>query len=216
MNDSQGVDLDALQGRPAYHHSDADSSSRRLPFHGNDSFPPTPYDDSFQARIDSNAKLLSNAQRRPTSSPRSVSFAPTTSRYSFLGGPPRDPNGPSRSWSCKPRWHSSFSMYLSFLFGLLCAIGHHIFYHYLDGEPAVSQSQMLRYGTFLAYGAKAGFSAAVVSALKQRVWVTVRTRFMSVTALDSMFAAAEDMVAMFDWEFLSGAKAAFALALFAW
>lgn len=107
-------------------------------------------------------------------------------------------------------------MHICFIFGILCAVGHHIFYTSLDGEMAENQSEMLRYGTLLAYGAKAGFSAAVVSAFKQRVWVTVRSRFMSIKTLDSMFAAAEDMVAMLDFEFLRDAKAAYALALFAW
>lgn len=107
-------------------------------------------------------------------------------------------------------------MYVCFIFGLLCAVGHHIFYASLDGMVAGDQSEMLRYGTILAYAAKAGFSAAVISAFKQRVWVTVRTRFMSIRALDSMFSAAEDMVSMLNFEFLRHAKGAYALALFAW
>lgn len=60
------------------------------------------------------------------------------------------------------------------------------------------------------------FSAAVISAFKQRTWLTVRNRFLSIRALDSIFAAAEDVVAMFNLEFFCAAQGAFALAFFAW
>lgn len=107
-------------------------------------------------------------------------------------------------------------MYLCFIAGMLCAVGHHLFYASLDGAPTEKQTQALRYGTFLAYAAKAGFSAAVISAFKQRAWVTVRSRFMTISALDSMFSATESMLAMLNWDFMKDAKGAFALALFAW
>lgn len=107
-------------------------------------------------------------------------------------------------------------MYICFLFGIVCAAGHHIFYKSLDGKPAMAQTVMLRYGTLLSYAAKASFSAAVITAFKQRIWWTVRTRFMSIQALDSMFAAAENIMSMLDLDFLRGAKAAYALVLFAW
>ena len=107
-------------------------------------------------------------------------------------------------------------MYLFFTLGLACAIGHHIFYNALNGRVADNQIQMLRYGTLLAFAAKAGLSAAVVVAFRERTWTTVRTRFMSVAGLDSLFAAAEDLVALFNWEFISKAKTAAALAVFVW
>jgi len=107
-------------------------------------------------------------------------------------------------------------MYLFFTLGLACAIGHHVFYNALDGHVADNQLQMLRYGTVLAFAAKAGLSAAVVMAFRETTWTTVRTRFMSVAALDSLFAAAEDLVALFNWEFVARAKTAAGLALFVW
>jgi len=107
-------------------------------------------------------------------------------------------------------------MYVCFLFGLACAIGHHIFYNALDGQVADSQIQMLRYGTVLAFAAKAGLGAAVVSAYRQRVWTTVKTRLMTVGAIDSLFAAAEDLTALLNWGFFKGAKTAAALACFGW
>lgn len=233
--DDDGVDLSSLKaGRPGpgpiqrqgpeplYHQQNA--STTRMPFHGDESFPgtpqlytPEPYSGQYAgAQRDSQAELLLDSQRNRHSS-RSVSFGPSTT-FMYPGQDKAPPSRASslRPRSCSPRWQSSFSMYICFIFGLLCAIGHHIFYDSLDGEPAESQTEMLRYGTFLAYAAKAGFSAAAISAFKQRIWVTVRSRFMSISALDSMFAAAEDMTALLNWEFIKDAKAAFALVFFAW
>ncbi|KAK6957205.1 hypothetical protein Daesc_002491 [Daldinia eschscholtzii] len=86
----------------------------------------------------------------------------------------------------------------------------------LDGKPAVDQLTMLRYGTVLSFAAKAGLVAAVVVAFKQRIWITVRNKFLSVTALDSLFAAAEDAGALFNIEIYKQAKIAMLLAAFEW
>lgn len=107
-------------------------------------------------------------------------------------------------------------MYLSFLFGVICAIGHHIFYKILSGKEATSQIAMLRYGTILSFAAKAGLVAAIVIAFKQRIWTTVRSKFLSVAALDSLFAATEDMTALFNAEVFQRARIAMILAIFVW
>ncbi|KAK4447953.1 putative formylmethionine deformylase-like protein, partial [Podospora aff. communis PSN243] len=75
---------------------------------------------------------------------------------------------------------------------------------------------MLRYGMALAFASKAGLSAAVVLAFRQRVWTTVRTKMMRVVALDSLFAATEDLWALLNWEVIRTAKVAVALAVFVW
>ncbi|KAF6831177.1 hypothetical protein CPLU01_06875 [Colletotrichum plurivorum] len=127
------------------------------------------------------------------------------------------PNEPSKSFRMrKPHWNSSWNMYLWLLLGIGFAIGHHVFYQTLDGQPADDQVRMLRYGTILAFAAKASLGAAVISAYHQRIWSTVRSRLMSIAALDSMFAATENFIALLNWEFLKSAKAAAALALFVW
>ncbi|KAF3810866.1 hypothetical protein GCG54_00003043 [Colletotrichum gloeosporioides] len=113
-------------------------------------------------------------------------------------------------------WHSSWNMYLWLVVGICFAVGHHAFYASLDGHPADDQVRMLRYGTILAFMAKASLGAAVISAFQQRIWATVRSRILSIAALDSMFAATENLIAFLNWEFLKGAKATAALALFVW
>lgn len=229
------IDLSSLGDTPPYF-SGPTSPTTRMPFHGDESFarspqlsPEMPGSSFVRGKaygMQSSAQLLPDGGQPLASPARSVSFSttPMTVHQSYPSPEFRSPRrGSTVGWTnrrssrcCTPRWHPSFSMYVCFVFGILCAVGHHIFYTSLDGQIADNQSGMLRYGTLLAYGAKAGFSAAVVSAFKQRVWVTVRSRFMSIKGLDSMFAAAEDMVAMLDFEFMRDAKAAYALALFAW
>ncbi|KAI0382315.1 hypothetical protein F5Y04DRAFT_52790 [Hypomontagnella monticulosa] len=117
-----------------------------------------------------------------------------------------------RWWHWRPAWF----MYVSFFFGVACAIGHHIFYKSLDGKPAVNQLAMLRYGTVISFAAKAGLVAAVVMAFRQRIWATVRSKFLSVAALDSLFAATEDVTAMLNFEIYKRAKIAVLLAMFVW
>jgi hypothetical protein len=237
--DDAGVDLSSLKERsidppglgplqqpgpesPLYNQQN--TSTTRMPFHGDESFPgtpklytPEPYNGQYAgAQRDSQADLLLDSHRNMHSS-RSVSFGPsTTFAYPSQGRPPPSRGSSLRPRSCTPRWQKSFIMYICLVFGVLCAVGHHIFYSALDGEPAEEQTKMLRYGTILAFAAKAALSAAAISAFKQRIWVTVRSRFMSISALDSMFAATEDLTALFNWEFVRDAKAAFALVLFAW
>lgn len=173
---------------------------------------------------------------RRTKLPRAVSFAPLSSYPGEAGGrhatfrsssswPPSEPASsldqirwcgvvsPGQWWWW---WHPSFTMYLCFALGLVFAVGHHLYYASLDGTPAEEQTWTLRYGSILAYAAKAGLSAAVIAAYKQRVWVTVRNRFLAVGALDALFAAGEDMAALLNLGFLRGAVGAYLLAAFAW
>ncbi|KAI5859249.1 hypothetical protein GGS23DRAFT_586298 [Durotheca rogersii] len=120
----------------------------------------------------------------------------------------------------KPRkwwhWPRAWFMYLSFLFGVICAIGHHTFYKTLDGQPAEDQLSMLRYGSMLSLATKASLVSAVVMAFKRRMWSTVRSKFLSVAALDSLFAATEDLSAMLNLEIYQEAKIAMLLAVFVW
>lgn len=115
-----------------------------------------------------------------------------------------------------PGWNPSSNMYLFFAFGLACAIGHHVYYSRLDGKPAADQLQMLRYGMALSFAAKAGLSAAVLVAFHQRIWMTVRTRLLSVAAVDALFSATEDLAAFLSREMIRNAKVAAGLAVFIW
>ncbi|KAI4594050.1 hypothetical protein KJ359_008591 [Pestalotiopsis sp. 9143b] len=134
---------------------------------------------------------------------------PTPPPYT-AGLPPRQP---SKRWF---HWRPEWIMFVFLLFGLLAAVGHHIFYSTLDGRVADNQVTMLRYGTILAFAAKAGFVAATVTAFRQRLWVTVRNKLLSVGALDSLFAATSDVSALWNKEIYQKAKIAMLLAALVW
>ncbi|KAL7621784.1 hypothetical protein AAE478_007283 [Parahypoxylon ruwenzoriense] len=164
---------------------------------------------------------------RPNFSPRGrFHHSRTNSRSNLLHTPSttawRSPRTPPPYSATIPRtnkwwfWRPAWFMYLSFFFGVLCAIGHHIFYKTLDGRPADDQLAMLRYGTVLAFVAKASLVAAVITAFKQRIWTTVRSKFLSVAAVDSLFAATEDLSALVNIEIYKRAKVAMLLAAFIW
>ncbi|KAI0003543.1 hypothetical protein F4779DRAFT_601596 [Xylariaceae sp. FL0662B] len=151
-------------------------------------------------RTDSRANLL-NTPSTPWRSPR------TPPPYYTATTPRR-----KKWWHWQPAWW----MYVFFLFGILCAVGHHIFYKVLDGQPAEQQIAMLRYGTILAFAAKAALVASVVVAFKQQVWTTVRNKFLSLAAIDSLFAATEDLSSLLNIEIYKRATGATLLAVFIW
>lgn len=113
-------------------------------------------------------------------------------------------------------WVATYSMYFFLVVGACFAIGHHFFYASLDGDMVEDQLRMLRWGTALAFASKASLTAAVLSAFDQQVWATVRSRFLTVVALDSMFAATENPLDLLNVELLAKAKMAVAMALFGW
>ncbi|EXK79518.1 hypothetical protein FOQG_15877 [Fusarium oxysporum f. sp. raphani 54005] len=109
-----------------------------------------------------------------------------------------------------------WSMYFFFVTGTLFALGHHLFYLNLQGKEADNQSLMLRYGTVIAFCAKASFSTAVVIAFQQRAWMVVRHRMVHLGTIDSIFTANHDFGSLLDWRAIKKAKIATCLALYCW
>ena len=117
-----------------------------------------------------------------------------------------------RWWLWRPAW----IMYVFFICGFAFAVGHHLFYRSRDGQPADDQLAMLRYGTALAFATKACLVSAVIVAYRQRIWMTVQSKMLSVAALDSLFAATEDLSALWNLEIYKRAKVAITLAILVW
>ncbi|KAJ2895441.1 hypothetical protein MKZ38_006586 [Zalerion maritima] len=115
-----------------------------------------------------------------------------------------------------PFWHKEWLLYLLFFIGIFGAIGHHFFYQSLHGQEAKEQRTMLRYGSVLSFLVKASLSSVAVLAFRQRVWVTVRRKMLSLEAIDALFAATEDLSSMANTEIVSNARIALLLALFVW
>ena len=107
-------------------------------------------------------------------------------------------------------------MYIFFFFGILGAIGHHIFYHTLAGREASNQLQMLRYGTVLAYFTKACLVGSIIIAYRQRLWLTMRSKTLYVSTIDGLFEVVEDLSALLNSEVWTRVKVAGLMALFIW
>lgn len=142
---------------------------------------------------------------------------------------PQDERGPSASSRSLPdyttsihrrttwwSWHSAWSMYAFLLLGIGFATGHHFYYASLHGHPAREQNQRLRYGTFLAFLTKACLIWAVVAALRQRIWATFRSKSLPPQGVDSIFAIADDPLAVLDWRTTMNGKMAVSMAAIAW
>ncbi|TDZ21196.1 hypothetical protein Cob_v005686 [Colletotrichum orbiculare MAFF 240422] len=115
-------------------------------------------------------------------------------------------------------WNSAWNMYFFFVTGVAFALGHHIYYQSLEGRLVRGEEQLtsMRYGTALAFAAKASFATAVFSAFREQLWAVVRAKLFKISTLDDMFAAPETPLALMNWEFLSRAKTAAALATLCW
>ncbi|KAK8115739.1 hypothetical protein PG984_012241 [Apiospora sp. TS-2023a] len=113
-------------------------------------------------------------------------------------------------------WHSAWRMYFFLLAGIAFAVGHHMYYKSLDGQPATDQAKKLRYGTFMAFLTKACLIWAVTIALRQRIWNTLQSKSLSLQGVDSLFAIADDPMATLDWKTSMNARVVILLASIAW
>ncbi|KAF4886415.1 hypothetical protein CGCF415_v002517 [Colletotrichum fructicola] len=115
-------------------------------------------------------------------------------------------------------WSPTYNIYLFCIIGIGFAIGHHAFYASLEGKIVYGDDQllMLRYGTALAFAAKASFVASVLTAYREQLWATARSKMLAINTLDDMFAAAETPFSLLNLEFLSNSKVVALLALYCW
>ncbi|KAK6087206.1 hypothetical protein SCUP234_01837 [Seiridium cupressi] len=231
----QGVDLGSPDISQPYGATTSPRQSQKPSTHHQS--PPTP---SFPSRpkpapmqFEDSARYYSSpgSSYRSPFSPREYfqrSRAVTGDSQTYLLTPPtasdwtRTPRTPPPYTASLPtlkkwwQWRPAWIMYIFLLFGFCCAVGHHLFYAALDRHIADNQLAMLRYGTILAFAAKAGFVAAVITAFRQRIWVTVRSKLLSVGALDSLFAATDDVSALWNVEIYQKARLAMLLAGVVW
>jgi len=112
--------------------------------------------------------------------------------------------------------HGGWPMYATFCLGFAFAAGHHVFYSHLDEKPADDQIRMMRFGGLLAYSVKASLVTSVFFAYRQQIWVTVIGNVLQLKTVDSLFAAADEPLALLNWEFIRKAHVAVCLAVLAW
>ncbi|KAF5253985.1 hypothetical protein FANTH_1167 [Fusarium anthophilum] len=107
----------------------------------------------------------------------------------------------------------------SLFLGLVLAIGHHLYYHYLDGRIVKTQNQQewfLRVGTGIAFLARALLSAAVGFAYTQILWRTLRSKSVTIEGVNSLFGVLHNAWDFTTWELWTAAPALAAVAIIAW
>ncbi|EXA33193.1 hypothetical protein FOVG_15556 [Fusarium oxysporum f. sp. pisi HDV247] len=107
-------------------------------------------------------------------------------------------------------------MCLLTVLGTALASDHHLFYLSLDGQEATSQSLMLRYGTIIAFCAKASLGTAVAMAFQQRAWLIARHKMARLETVDAVFTANNDIFSLLTWSSLKNSKIGTLLALYCW
>lgn len=124
---------------------------------------------------------------------------------------------PRSQWGI--HWKSPALMLSLFVFGILAGIAHHIYYqslHDTNVESTTTQQWAIRIGTGLAFLAKAALAASVGVAFSQRIWVTLRSKPVSLHAMDDLFSLTVDPTSFFSWEIISKAKVLCLLAASMW
>ena len=116
-------------------------------------------------------------------------------------------------------WFTPASMIVLLLFGLGGALGHHLYYSTLDKQragTAAQQQWVTRIGTALAFLTQATLAAAVLISRNQRVWVSLRGRFLSLYAIDAIFGVTDNFFHFINGEMIAHAKIATMMALVRW
>ncbi|KAF4631466.1 hypothetical protein G7Y89_g6667 [Cudoniella acicularis] len=124
-------------------------------------------------------------------------------------------------------WKAPLSMIGLLLAGLGFAMIHHFYYASLEGTEALpstglrgwntgSQEWKVRYGTALAFVSKTTIAAAISLAYEEHLWKTLQKKAITIKGLDAAFLAFNNIVSLFNFEYIRNVKLGFALALLSW
>jgi len=104
-------------------------------------------------------------------------------------------------------------------FGLLLAIGHHMFYLRLNNTLTGTQGRQQfahAFGNVLAISVATLFAFTCRAAYKQYFWTVVRRKSFTVGGLDSLYSLTSDVLGLLDLEVWGQAPLAALLALACW
>ncbi|EYB28031.1 hypothetical protein FG05_35257 [Fusarium graminearum] len=107
----------------------------------------------------------------------------------------------------------------SLLSGLALAVGHHLFYDYLNSRIVQSQNQQewfLRIGTGMAFLVRTLLSAAIGIAYVQILWRTLRSKSVTINGINSLFGVSHNAWDLTTLELWTAAPALTVVALIAW
>ncbi|GKU08417.1 hypothetical protein FLAG1_11211 [Fusarium langsethiae] len=158
-------------------------------------------DDKLAIPVDEMMLLSSHEPEDPPTMPSSESLEGVSKRSGFIRQRFQNLCNQWDRYKLKP-----WNMCLFLLVGTSFALGHHFFYLMLDGKMAAEQSLMLRYGTILAFCAKASFGTAASMAFHQRAWLVIRHKMARIDTVDSIFTANTNIVSLLTWSSIKTAK----------
>jgi hypothetical protein len=118
------------------------------------------------------------------------------------------------SWGIQPALIITYA-----LCGLASAIGHHVYYHFMDSTIVSStetQQWELRFGTAYSVFTITMLRAAVVAAYNQYIWKVVRDKSFSVADLDNIFSLTSDFTGFFSLALLKYGRLVILLASLCW
>lgn len=119
------------------------------------------------------------------------------------------------------KWHVHWTtpalIGILFISGVIAAVGHHLYYKHLNGQPAHDQLKKIRYGTALAFFVKSTLVGTSIMCNRQRIWRTFRTKAMTIDGIDGLFSAPDDPTQFFmNGEMWRNGKLATFMALCCW
>lgn len=119
----------------------------------------------------------------------------------------------------KVHWRTPSFIVLTFTTGILLTLAQHFWYKFLHHRPTYDEGEKFRwvlYGRALAYLSKVAFGGCCILVFRQRIWRTFRKQALSVLSIDQLFGATDDPSLFINWETISNAPLAVAIAIVFW
>ncbi len=98
------------------------------------------------------------------------------------------------------RWASPSTMIFCFTLGLVFAVGHHLYYRWLDGQVVGDlnrQQWSLRIGNFFAVATSTMLKLAMANACLQYIWLRLRQKAHKLETIDAAFSMTGDVLPFF-------------------
>ena len=165
----------------------------------------------------------------PNNTPRPLYARTPDTLYSFGSSISRTRTDPmterliayraTQSAQWKVHWRTPALMVFAFLAGIALALAQHFWYRFLHHRAVEDENTKVRwvlYGRALAYLSKVAFGGCVVLVFRQRIWRTFRERALTVLSIDQLFGATDDPSLFVNWDTVSNAPIAVAIAMVFW
>lgn len=116
-------------------------------------------------------------------------------------------------------WYTPVSIVILLLVGTSTAITHHLINTSLHDQAvgdAVQQRWTSWIGSGLGFLTKVTLTAALGISRTQWVWLTLRKKWLTLNAIDSLFGVISDPTLFLDWKMMRQAKVATVMAILMW